>query len=473
MFIEKRMFVPVMVYFFILSLAGCKQIEVGCSFNAKMLNSQIFNCDREKSSVLDEELGDNQNNTITKSVNWSERSTVASCSGYTRKVIWRPGVGSTLVVGLSEEELRAQDIPNLSPDSPDPSVTPWPTGDVAAEDTGNTLKSPVDPDLDDVLEYAFYEKDPDNPVRRTRAVIIIHHGKIIVEEYAPGFNRDMRLHGYSMTKSVLAVLTGVLAHQGKVTCNDRIFAPEWDKLFDPRRAITVDHLLRMTSGLEFSEWNQYKNPLSDINEMLFNQKDAAAFGADKSLCRDPGEEWEYSSASTNIMSRFIRKTVFPGDDRAYYLFPRREFFDKLGMRSALIELDPSGTYFMSVGMYATARDWARFGLFCLKDGVWEGQRMLPEGWMGYCTTPTTGSIKDSYGAGFWLNSQGFFSNNAPRDMYTALGYEDQYVTVIPSRDLVIVRMGFTEYNDNEGPLTRAIKWDQGYFSSLIVKALED
>jgi len=221
----------------------------------------------------------------------------------------------------------------------------------------------------------------------------------------------------------------------------------------------------MSSGLEFLEEYQTK-PNSDCNVMLFEKNDAAAFAAAKPLEAEPDSRWSYSSGTTNIVSRLIRKAV-PGSQQDYLAFPRRHLFDKIGMKSAVIEPDPSGTFVGSSFMYATARDWARFGLLYLNDGVWEGERILPHGWVRYSTTPTPGApAKKPYGAQFWLNTgepDDRWMPKLPPDLYSARGYEGQFVTVIPSRNIVVVRLGFT-VNHN-------INWDHQEFLLKILDAI--
>jgi CubicO group peptidase (beta-lactamase class C family) len=180
--------------------------------------------------------------------------------------------------------------------------------------------------------------------------------------------------------------------------------------------------------------------------MLFDRGDAAAYAAAKPLAHPPDSYWHYSSGTSNIVSRILRES-FEGDQAAYFRFPREALFDRIGMRSAVIEPDASGTFVASSFMFATARDWARFGLLFLEDGVWQGERILPEGWVEYSTTPTPKAPQGRYGAHWWLNA-GDPDDPAdrpwpdlPTDTFSARGFEGQEVVVIPSRDLVLVRLG--------------------------------
>jgi CubicO group peptidase (beta-lactamase class C family) len=207
--------------------------------------------------------------------------------------------------------------------------------------------------------------------------------------------------------------------------------------------------MRMSSGLEWFE-DYTEHPVSDVNRMLFLEPDMGAFAASKPLAAPPDSRWRYSSGTTNIVCRILRDAV--GGREAFWAFPRRELFDRIGMRSAVWGVDASGVFIGSSYLYATARDFARFGLFCLNDGLWEGERILPEGWMAYSTTPTPTAQLGQYGAFFWLN-RGAPANAAmrpypelPADLYLAEGFQGQAIVVIPSRKVVAVRLGMT-YND--------------------------
>jgi CubicO group peptidase (beta-lactamase class C family) len=223
--------------------------------------------------------------------------------------------------------------------------------------------------------------------------------------------------------------------------------------------------MHMSSGLKFKE--AYDDPLSDVVRMLFTNTDSGAFASSMPAEAPPDTRWQYSSGATNIISRIVRRSA-AGSLKGYFSFPGKALFNKLGMASAVMEPDPSGTFVGSSFMYATPRDWARFGLFCLNDGVWGGELILPSGWMKYSTTPAPAAPKAMYGAQFWLNA-GDPSNptdrwrpKAPNDMYSLWGFEGQYVSMVPSRRLVIVRLGLSVPEEN---------WDQGQFIADIVGAV--
>jgi CubicO group peptidase (beta-lactamase class C family) len=266
-----------------------------------------------------------------------------------------------------------------------------------------------------------------------------------------------------MAKSVTAALAGVLVAEGKLQPDQTDLLAAWRAPGDPRAAITLAQLLRMSSGLEFDE--TYANPLSDVVYMLFGTGDAAGFAAAKPLAHPPGTRWAYASGTTNVVMRAMREAL--GDDRAYLALPRRALFDRIGMASALMETDAAGTFVGSSLMFATARDWARFGLLALNDGVANGSRVLPEGWVRFMTTPAPAAPEREYAAHWWrkLGANRGADARAPQlppDAFHAAGHGGQYVTVVPSRGAVIVRLGHA--------VDRGA-WDQDAFAARVLAAL--
>jgi CubicO group peptidase (beta-lactamase class C family) len=275
-------------------------------------------------------------------------------------------------------------------------------------------------------------------------VVVLYNGQLIAEQYAEGFTSKTKLAGWSMTKTVTSTLIGILVKLGKLSVDVPAPVPEWRELNDPRHSITIVNLLQQRSGLDFEE-NYSKS--SDATSMLFEKADMGSYAASRPLKNKPGTAFYYSSGNSNILSRIIRKTL---GDPLYYSFPYQQLFYKLGMYSAVIEPDPSGTYVGSSYMYATARDWARLGLLYLNDGIFNKERILPEGWVAKSTTPASADQR-GYGYQIWLNTGGDTSVKhypaAPADMYYADGFESQFIFVIPSKNLVIVRLGLTQHNN--------------------------
>jgi CubicO group peptidase (beta-lactamase class C family) len=290
------------------------------------------------------------------------------------------------------------------------------------------------------------------PMIRTRAVTIFYKGKLLAERYGKGITEATPLLGWSMTKSVTNALIGLLVKDGKIDIYKPAPIEEWQN--DARKQITTDQLLRMSSGLDFLEI--YSLP-SDATQMLFRKKGAGAYALLSKQKTKPDQEWNYSSGTTNILQEIIRRQFASHAD--YLAFPHLRLFQKIGMKSAVLEPDASGTYVGSSFMYATGRDWAKFGQLYLQDGVWNGQRILPEGWVKYSSTETPLS-KGKYAAQFWLNHN---DKSFPQGAFMALGFEGQSVTIVPSKELVIVRLGCTPDEDD---------FDRNQFIKDIVAAIK-
>ncbi len=430
-----------------------QELPIGCAFKARALCSALFVSGRDPAVAAREDVGFNPLfKLFHATIDRADKSVTCSLLGtgvFEKKAVDVDGLGSVLLSGVPEKTIRAWKPSIPLPEPAHPEAVPWPTGELMPQ---GPLPANVDmAKLGSAVDKLFIESNP-NKKLRTRALLIVYDGCLVVERYGPGITQDTRLLGWSMTKSVTNAIVGILVKEGKLALKEPAPVPEWRKNGDPRHAITLDELLRMSSGLEWEE-SYTKRPVSDVNIMLFLKPDMGAYAASKPLAAKPDTVWVYSSGTANIISRIIRQAV--GDREAYWAFPRRELFNKIGMRSAVWETDASGTFIGSSYLYATARDWARFGLLYLNDGVWQGERILPEGWVAYSTTPTPGAPKGQYGALFWLNGgkdskpAGRLYPSLPGDAFFAEGYQGQAIAVIPSRKLVVVRLGMT-YDDDWG-----------------------
>ena len=372
-----------------------------------------------------------------------ERSVSVSLFGLTkRKAIYREGLGCTLINDLPEKEVRSLQY-TLAEKAEVKSDSLWSTPERFY------LPDSIQQQLEAAAGYAFTEPDPEKKAR-TRALLIIYDRKLVYEKYAPGFNQHSKLTGWSMAKSVTAALTGILVKEGKLQVDQRAAVPEWNDPEDPRHSITVQQLLQQTTGLAFEE--DYTGP-SEATTMLFKRGDMAKFAASVTLKTKPGETFRYSSGNTNILSRLIRHSV-PANE--YYSFPYKKLLHKIGMYESIMEVDGSGTFVGSSYMFATARDWARFGLLYYNDGVWNGERILPEGWVQQTRVRAPSAVTNQYGYQFWLNA-GKPENpsdrtypDVPVDLYFADGFEGQDVFIIPSRKVIIVRLALVRggYDDN-------------------------
>ncbi len=420
-------------------------MPIGSGHTAKYVCSKVFLTDQDPDQVFKVELEPSNPlfSIIDFQVDRKQKTVTSAGFGFwsPATAVYREGFGCTLTTEVTNAELLEQEkgaIAQLKPDV----QSIWPAGEKVDLDS---IPSEVDREkLSQVLDDAFNEPGPDSR-RNTQAIVVVYKGRIIAEKYAPNISGNSPLLGWSMTKSWINALVGILVKDGKLDIMQPAPISAWKGEADPRRRITLDQLLRMSSGLEFEE---VYGPGSDAVYMFYESKSTADYAAAKLLRTEPDGEWYYSSGTTNIIARIVRDTV-GGTLVNVNKFARQQLFDKLGMFSAIIEPDPSGSFVGSSYGFATAKDWARFGILLINDGVWEGERILPEGWVKYSTTPTPLAPQGKYGAQFWLNA-GEKSNpnnklfqSLPNDLYYQGGYNGQIVAIIPSRNVVFVRLGVT------------------------------
>ncbi len=314
------------------------------------------------------------------------------------------------------------------------------------EIAGPALVAPANPQLATALDRAFAEPDSP-PFRRTRAVIVVKDGRVVAERYAEGYGIETPLLGFSATKSVISALTGILVRKGALTLDQPVPIAAWQGTGDPRHAITVDHLLRHTAGLAIGSSLEASlgAAFEPVNRMKFMESDMAAYAESIELATPPGTAWNYNDGNFIILSHLIRNAA-GGRAADVIRFAREELFAPLGMRNVTLEFDASGNPEGSTQMLATARDWARFGMLYLNDGVVGGKRILPEGWVKYSASATPNAWV-GYGAGFWTNLGDSFGasyrieHGWPSDAFFAKGTIGQYVIIVPSERLVIVRLG--------------------------------
>lgn len=312
-----------------------------------------------------------------------------------------------------------------------PADVPWPT----QEWPKGQLPQRVAAKLNPLLDQAFSDPAPAS-MGETHAFLAVQGGRIVAERYWTGFDRPSTHHSWSQAKSMTQALIGILVREGKIDIHAPADVQEWQGADDPRRAITLDQLLRMSSGLKFAE-DYVDAGVSDVIEMLFGsgKDDVGGFAAKFPLIHAPGTAWSYASGTTNITARIAARALGASGE-AFRDFMFRELFGPIGMTSAEPKFDAAGTFIGSSFCFCTARDFARFGLLYLRDGVWDGMRILPDGWVDYARTPTPVPPTEAmgYGAHWWLGmaGPGSFSSN---------GYEGQYTVMVPDLDLILVRNG--------------------------------
>jgi CubicO group peptidase (beta-lactamase class C family) len=424
--------------------------EVGSGYKARALASVLFGAGRKVDPNRAEEVSADSYwpmRLLRANVDPARRSVTVSLFGLRPRTALNDSLTGTVLLGSDNRVPEAIALERYSSPFVEQSIHPWQTRSSAA--------------VQAVVDAAFQEPNPKR-LRRTRAIVVVHDGELVCERYAPGFDEDTSFPGWSMTKSVLGALVGVLVGEGRLALDQRELLPAW-RLPDARGAITLEDLLRMRSGLSFTE--VYEDLSSDVVEMLFVQPDAASYAATRPLKHLPGTVWDYSSGTTNIISGIVRHVL---GEAEYARLPRRALFGPLGMTSAILERDAAGTYVGSSFMMATARDWARFGQLYLDDGVWRSRRILPQGWVEFSRTTTPQSTDGIYGAHWWLGLKpelgggGGEAARLPPDAFFAVGHEGQVLTVIPSRRLVVVRLGLSIYID---------AWDHVAFLNALLDAL--
>jgi len=410
--------VAVIVYF------NYPKLNLISGFAAKNMASSVFIADRNSNDVRD-----NDNNIpLVKLAEVTVDNNSASSTVFglmSRKSVYREGLGCVLInddFDINTPYLR----PNRSF-----------LMDTLAFPYGNTL--PKDTIFENVnypkLIAAIINSFSNNEINKTRTVLVYYKNRIIGEKYLEGFDEKTAILGWSITKSIIATLYGILEYQGKINLNSLAPIPEWQN--DERKNITLNHLLRMQSGLS---WEEDYSKISDVTKMLFLDTDMTKAQAENKAIAKPTEVWNYSSGTTNLLTGILRKQF--KTEQEYLDFPYSALIDKIGMQSMLLETDLAGNYVGSSYAWANTRDWAKFGILYLNKGNWNGTQLFDEKWIDYITKPTANS-DGTYGGHFWLNAEGKYPD-VPRDMFSANGFQGQRIFIIPSKDLVIVRTGLAE-----------------------------
>jgi CubicO group peptidase (beta-lactamase class C family) len=417
-------------------------------YSAKNLASGVFVSGRTQESMEKEDLNFSFIKYNQNKIDPVKKEVKSSFLWKTSTAVYIDGLGCSLVNDVKKKEMISRPYHQVEILPANPDTIPWPMGDLVTETKPAGINTEK---LKAAMAQAFLDTIP---FKGTFAVMVVYKGQIIAEKYRNDMKPSTKFLSWSMAKSISNALIGILSKEGKININDPIGFREWQN--DNRKNITIGNLMHMNSGLE---WNEDYGNNSDVNNMLHKEGFMGKFALEKPLQYPIDSVWSYSSGSSNIISLIIRQTI--GNDAEYYSFPRKALFNKIGMRSAVWEVDASGTFVGSSYVYATMRDYARLGLLYLNKGNWLGEQILPESWVDYCTTEAKGS-KGQYGASFWINKSGIDYPDVPRDMYCSRGHNGQYIYIIPSKNLVVVRTGFSKKGT----------FDLNEFLSSIVKAIE-
>jgi CubicO group peptidase (beta-lactamase class C family) len=396
-------------------------------YAAKNLCSDVFISGRQADSVEAMDLNFSFIKYTRNIVNIDEKSVTSDFLWGRSKAIYRPGFGVTLLRDVPEEKLRKSGYPAGGNPGYSQDTIKWPLGDIITDtETGIDRK-----ELGEISKRLIIGNEYRG---NAYAFMVLHKGIPVVESYKPQFNQKTRFLSWSMAKSFINAMVGILVQEGKVDINRPVDIEEWKA--DERSRITLNNLMQMESGLK---WNEDYGNRSDVTLMLHCESDMGRYAYEQPKAFTAGTHWYYSSGTTNIVSYLIRKQF--SSDSAYYVFANNQLFNKIGMPDAVFEADPSGTRVGSSYLYATARDYARFALLYQNDGVFNGERILPEGWVKYTTTAASDS-KGAYGAFFWLN-KGKGLPSVPEDAFLCQGHDGQYICIIPSKELIVVELGYS------------------------------
>ena len=396
-------------------------------YAAKNLCSAVFVSLRDPENVKAVDLNFSFIKFVKSNVNYDEKSVTSRFLWGKSKAIYRDGFGVTLLRDVSEDKILKIKYPSGTNPGYSQDTLKWPLGDILpSRNTGiDTIK----------LEEITNKIITDNSYQGNAfAFMVLHKGIPVAEAYKPQFSRKTRFLGWSMAKSFVNAMVGILVKQGIVDIRKPVGFDDWKS--DDRSKITLNDIMQMESGLK---WNEDYGNRSHVTLMLHCESDMGHFAMDRPEAYPAGTHWYYSSGSTNIVSYLIRKQL--NNDSLYYVLADNQLFNKIGMPDAVLEVDASGTFVGSSYLYATARDYARFALLYMNDGVFNGERILPEGWVKYSTTPAPDS-NGGYGSFFWLN-QGNEYPSAPADMFMCLGHDGQYICMIPSKELIVIVLGYS------------------------------
>jgi CubicO group peptidase (beta-lactamase class C family) len=413
-----------------LSLAPPDLLRIGDGYAAKIVCSNVFIAGRDPQTVLAEDVqapGNPALKLIRVSVDREAGLVSARILGLfaPNYALYRGALGCASVP--DGKLAAAASISVADPRKTAESDGLWPDGSRVEVDGGSAVSALV--------------ADASLQGPGMRAVIVVKDGRVIAEKYGDGFDATMPLIGWSMTKTVNASLIGRLMLAGRMSFDDKDLLAQWHQ--DERSRLRLSDLLAMESGLAF---NEDYGAVTDVTRMLFLDPDMTALPEKAPQAQPAGTRFYYSTGTALLLSR-IWMDRFP-DQNAALAFPRDALFSPLGMSSAVLEADEKGTFVGGSYLYATGRDWARFGQFLLQDGVWHGQRLVPEGFVGAMRTGTASSKGAYTQVQAWLSGPGGPSSRfgLPEDTFWMLGHDGQSVAIVPSANLVVVRMGLTPGN---------------------------
>jgi len=408
------------------------RLPIITAFSAKGMCSSIFIAEKSKERIEAEDLSFFPINMAKNSVDYEDKSVTSTVFGLAkRKAIFREGAGAVIVLESSEEELKKHQF-----QLPDPGYSqdtiPWPKGNILPD----TLPSGIDFARLNALLDTLFDAPGSEPFKKTLGVAIVYDGQLIAEKYLDGYHYDTPFHGWSMTKTITGAWAGILADNNKLNPLSPVGIDEWKN--DERSDITVKNVVQMTTGLD---WYENYFTISDATVMLMQSEDMLASVIDNDLEFSPGTYWNYSSGDANLLSGIIRDQI--NDDNEYHPSVYEDLLYPVGMLNTQLETDASGLYVASSYSYGSIRDWARFGLLFLNNGIFAGDTILSKDWVDFMRDPVAVS-EGKYAGTFWLQESDpeRALTDVPEDIFFADGFLGQRIYIVPSKELVAVRMGY-------------------------------
>lgn len=397
-------------------------------YAAKNLASAVFISNRTQESMENENLNFSFIKFTNNTVDYDNKSVTSRFLWSKSTAIYTDNYGCSLIKDIDAETYKSKlpDIDRFLEYNPDTVV--WPLGNMMPDSI------PLGVDMDKIQEITTKVFSDTGRMNGTFGFMVVYKGVPIVERYREDFNKDTRFLSWSMAKSLTSTLIGLRVDEGELDINQTLDFEEWQN--DERKNITLKNLLQMNSGLQ---WNEDYGNLSDVTVMLHKTGDFAQYTIEKPLENTIGEKYVYASGITNVASLVLRESF--DDDKNYYAFPYDKLFKKIGINNAIFETDNTGTYVGSSYWYSTIRDYARYGLLYANDGYFAGEQILSQEWIDFTNEPASGS--DNYYTAFFRINKCKVFPNAPEDMLSCRGFNGQAIFIIPSKDLVIVRTGYS------------------------------
>lgn len=416
------------------------RLPIITAFAAKGMCSSVFLANKTPDRVEAEDLFFFPISLAKSVIDYNDKSVTSTVFGIAkRKAVFREGLGAVLVLGTPEESLK-----KIRLSLPDPGYSqdtiPWPKGDVLHDERIDGVKYNR---LNELLDTCF-DAPGSEPFKKTLGIAVVYDNQLIAEKYLDGYDYRTMFHGWSMTKSITGALAGILYDEGKLTLEEPAGFPEWQN--DDRNNISVKNIIQMSSGLD---WYENYFTISDATVMLMQQDDMLSSALDNDLVYLPGSYWNYSSGDANLLSGIIRNRI--NDDDDYHKFIYTKLLYRTGMLHTKVETDASGLFVASSYSYGSTRDWARFGMLFLNNGIFAGDTIISKEWVDFLKTAAPAS-DGVYGGTFWLKEWKPENalTNVPDDVFFADGFLGQRIYIIPSKKLVVVRMGYglTNFNLN-------------------------